>query len=87
MKSITVTATDVRSILVAADDKNRTVYMNIVGNAPVAIGGVDVTFANGLLLEKHTNAQEIFVPSKETIYAVCDTGATDDVRVLLPDTD
>jgi hypothetical protein len=87
MKSITVTVTDERVLLVAADDKNRTVYMNIVGNEPVAIGGADVTFANGLLLVKHTSPQEVFVPLKETIFAICDTGDSDDVRVLLPDTD
>jgi hypothetical protein len=87
MKSITVTVTDERVLLVAADDKNRTVYMNIVGNEPVAIGGADVTFANGLLLVKHTSPQEVFVPLKETIFAICDTGDSDDVRILLPDTD
>jgi hypothetical protein len=87
MKSITKTVTDERSVLVAADDQNRTVYMNIVGNEPVAIGGADVTFANGLLIVKHSSPQQIFVPLKETIYAVCDTGDSDDVRVLLPDTD
>ena len=87
MKSITKTITDVRSVLVAADDQNRTVYLNIVGNEPVAIGGADVTFANGLLIVKHTSPQQVFVPLKETIFAVCDTGDSDDVRVLLPDTD
>jgi hypothetical protein len=87
MKSITKTITDERSVLVAADDQNRTVYLNIVGNEPVAIGGADVTFANGLLIVKHSSPQQVFVPLKETIFAVCDTGETDDVRVLLPDTD
>jgi hypothetical protein len=87
MKSITKTVTDERSVLVAADDQNRTVYLNIVGNEPVAIGGADVTFANGLLIVKHSSPQQVFVPLKETIYAVCDTGDSDDVRVLLPDTD
>lgn len=87
MKSIQKTITDERSVLVAADDINRTVYINIVGNQPVAIGGADVTFANGLLLVKHTSPQEVFLPLRETIFAICDTGDTDDVRVLLPDTD
>jgi hypothetical protein len=87
MKSITKTITDVRSVLVAADDQNRTVYLNIVGNKSVAIGGADVTFANGLLIVKHTSPQQVFVPLKETIFAVCNTGDTDDVRVLLPDAD
>jgi hypothetical protein len=87
MKSITVTVTDERVLLVAADDINRTVYLNIVGNEPVAIGGADVTFANGLLLVKHTSPLQVFVPLKETIFAICDTGDSDNVRVLLPDTD
>ena len=87
MRAYQVTVTDERSVLIAADDQNRTAYINIVGNEDIAVGNVTVTFATGLLLEKHTAPIAIQVPIKETLYAICDTGKTDDVRVLLPDAD
>lgn len=87
MKAYKVTVTDTRGVLVAADDKNRSVYVNIVGNESIAVGDATVTFATGLILAKHSAPIEIFVPLKETLYAVCDSGKTDDVRVLLPDQD
>lgn len=87
MRSSQFTVTDVRSIIVAADDINRTVYVNVTGNTAIAVGGSDVTYANGLIFEKHVTPHQTFVPLKETLYAVCDTGATADVRVLLPNGD
>jgi|688.fasta_scaffold2129309_1 hypothetical protein len=87
MRAYKVTVTDERSVLIAADDKNRKAYINIVGNQSIAVGSVTVTFATGLILAKHSAPIEIDVPLKETLYAICDTGDTDDVRVLLPDGD
>jgi hypothetical protein len=87
MRGYKVTVTDTRSVLIAADDKNRTAYINIVGNESIAVGDNTVTFATGLILAKHSAPIQIVVPLKETLYAICDTGKTDDVRVLLPDAD
>jgi hypothetical protein len=87
MKGYKITVTDTRGVLVASDDKNRTVYVNIVGNESIAVGDSAVTFATGLILVKHGAPIEIQVPLKETLYAICDAGKTDDVRVLLPDQD
>lgn len=87
MRGYQVTVTDTAAVLVAADDKNRYIYINIVGNESIAVGNASVTFATGLRLVKHSAPIEIFVPTKETIYAICDTGKTDDVRVLTPDAD
>lgn len=87
MKGYQVTVTDTRSVLIAADNKNRTVYINIVGNQTIAIGDNTVTFATGLTLEKHTVPFTLELPIGETVYAVCATGQTDDVRVLVPDQD
>jgi hypothetical protein len=87
MRGYKVTVTDTRSVLITADDKNRTAYINIVGNESIAVGDATVTFATGLILAKHSAPIEISVPLKETLYAVCDSGKTDDVRVLLPDAD
>lgn len=87
MKGYQVTVTDTRSVLIPADDKNRTVYISIVGNQTIAIGDSTVTFATGLTLEKHTVPFTLELPIRETVYAVCNTGQTDDVRVLVPDQD
>lgn len=87
MRGYKVTVTDVAAVLIAADDKNRKAYINIVGNESIAVGASNVTFANGLILAKHTAPIEIDVPLRETLYAICDDGKTDDVRVLLPDAD
>jgi hypothetical protein len=87
MRSLQFTVTAERSIIVAADDINRTVYINVTGNTAIAVGGSNVTYANGLIFEKHDTPHEVFVPLKELLYAVCDTGASADVRVLLPNGD
>lgn len=87
MRSYKVTVTDTPITLISADNINRVAYINIVGNQDIAVGNSSVTFATGLLLEKHTAPIHIDVPLGETLWAICDTGQTDDVRVLLPDSD
>lgn len=87
MNSQTHTVTDTRSILVAADNKNRYVYLHVVGNGTVYLGGSDVTTTNGMLTEKHAVPFEMFLPLGETLYAITSTGVTEDVRTLLPDLD
>lgn len=79
--------TDVRQIVVAADDIHRTVYLNVVGNSTAYLGGADVTDANGLPKAKHDTATPIVIPSKQTLYAVMASGETETLRVLLPDLD
>jgi hypothetical protein len=79
--------TDARQIVVAAEDLNRTVYLQIVGNSTAYLGGADVTDSNGLPKVKHTTATAMVVPAGETLYGVMATGATETLRVLLPDLD
>lgn len=87
MRSYSVTVQDEAIQLIAADNKNRTALINIVGNQAVAIGSSSVTYAEGLLIEKHTTPTVIQVPLGESLWAICDDNETDDVRVLLPDAD
>ena len=84
-KNYSVTST--RQIVVDKDDQPRTVYLQIVGNSTVYVGGSDVTSSNGLPYEKHTSPHTVFVPTNETLYAVCASGETENLRVLLPDLD
>lgn len=87
MRSYQKTVTDAAQILIAADNINRIAYIGIVGNQTIAVGNSSVTFATGLQLEKHTAPIHIDIPLGETLWAICNTGQTDDVRVLLPDGD
>lgn len=87
MKSANVVVTDAATLLIAADNQNRTVYIHIVGNQSVALGNSSVTYATGLLTEKHTSPIEIFLPLGETLYAIANTGVTENVRILTPDLD
>lgn len=84
-KAYSVTST--RQIVVAKDDQPRTVYLQIAGNGTVYVGGADVTSSIGVPYEKHSSPHTVFVPTNETIYAVCADGVTDSLRVLLPDLD
>lgn len=79
--------TDAATLLIAADNKNRVGYINIVGNQTVAVGNSAVTFDTGLQLVKHSAPIHIDVPLGETLYGICTSGQTDDVRILLPDGD
>lgn len=87
MRAYKTTVTDVAAVLISADNINRTAYINIVGNESIAVGNPSVTFATGLIVAKHSAPIAIEVPLGESLWAVCDTGKTDDVRVLVPDAD
>ena len=87
MRSYQQTVTSTRAQLVAADNLNRTIYLNVVGNQTIAVGDSSVTFATGLTLEKHTVPFQFVMPLGQSLWAVCDAGQTDDVRILLPDAD
>jgi hypothetical protein len=79
--------TDVRQVVVAADNVNRNVYIQIVGNSIAYMGGANVTSSNGLPYAKHSSPHTVFVPQGQTLYAVCANGATETLRVLIPDVD
>lgn len=87
MYAYKVTATDTAQVLVAADNKNRTGYIEVVGNKIVALGNATVTFGTGLQIAKHSAPLTFEIPLGETIYCICSTGETDDIRVMLPNAD
>ena len=87
MRSYKVTVTSTAINLIAADNINRVAYVGVVGNESIAVGNSSVTFATGLILEKHTAPIHIDVPLGETLWGICDADKTDDIRILLPDGD
>lgn len=79
MRSASVSVGTTATLLIAADDIARTVYVHVVGNSTV-------TTSTGLPTEKHTAPVAFFVPHRETIYAIVAAG-TEDVRILTPNVD
>jgi hypothetical protein len=79
--------TDTRQIVIEKDDQPRHIYLQISGNSIVYVGGADVTSSIGVPYEKHSSPHTVFVPTNETLYAVCASGVTESLRVLLPDLD
>lgn len=87
MRAYKVTVTDTPINLIAADNINRVAYIGIVGNQTIAVGNSSVTFDTGLQLVKHSAPIHIDVPLGQTLWGICTSGQTDDVRILLPDSD
>ena len=86
MNSIAYTIGTTRSIIVPADNVNRTIYLHVEGNGTIFLGGISVTSSNGLATQKHTTPIEFFIPAGETLYAIVADG-TQEVRVLTPNVD
>lgn len=88
MKTTQVTVGTTPTLIVAADDQNRYIYLQIAGNATIYVGDSTVTTANGMPLEKHTAPHEFFLPIREAMYGiVTEQIGTADLRILTPDVD
>lgn len=81
MKSTKYTVTTTAQIVVPAKNYNRGVYLHVVGNGIVYLGGSDVTSSTGFLTEKAAAPQPLFIPAGEDVYAIVAT-ATEDLRVF-----
>lgn len=86
MKSTNKVVTTTASLVIAADDLQRTCYIHVIGAGTVYLGGDDVTSTNGLLTEKHAVPLELVVPQNQTVWAVTALG-TENLRILTPDVD
>lgn len=71
------------TLIVDAEPMTRHIYLHVVGNTAIYLGGANVTTSTGLLTEKHTSPIEIVVPPGEQIFAVV-AASTESVRVLTP---
>lgn len=77
------TVTTTASQVIAPAESWRTVYLHVVGNGVVYIGGSDVTSSNGMLTEKGAVPFQFILPANQSLYAVVASG-TEDLRVLSP---
>ena len=85
MISKAVTVETDATLIVPADDRQREIYIHNSGGAKIYLGGSDVTTTNGFHLA-NTESLTMFVPSKETVYAVVANGSNV-VNVLTPNLD
>jgi hypothetical protein len=77
--SITIAATP--TLILAGATGTRTIYLHVIGNDIVYIGGATVTTATGTATEKHTTPIEITVRNGQAIYGIVASG-TADIRIL-----
>jgi hypothetical protein len=87
MKAYKVTVTDEVTLLVAADDINRPVWLYVNSNETCYIGGADVTVAEGFPIVKHGAPLAGGLPPKTALYAIAAEGKSIDVRVIIPPID
>lgn len=84
MKTSVVTVTTAATLLVAADNKERVVYLHS-GTGSVYVGGSDVTAATGIHLSNGTT-MELSLPFNETLYGIT-SASSHTIRTLTPDID
>ena len=81
MISTTVTVGTTPTLLMAGATGTRTIYLHVVGNTTIYIGGATVTTATGTATEKHTSPIPIVLRDNDTLYGIVTSG-TADMRVL-----
>lgn len=87
MKSTNTTVTDTATLMVAADNQNRTIYLHNNTNDALYVGNSTVTTTNGMVITKHSAPITIFLPINETLFGIAEAGKSIDVRILKPDID
>ena len=87
MRAYKVTVTDTVVELVARDNLNRPVYLQIEGNSTVYIGGANVTAEQGFPIVKHTAPLEGGLPVGDGLWAICAENQTEVVRIITIDAD
>ena len=76
------TVTDVRTKIISADPTHRPVWLQIDGNSTVFIGDSTVTPANGFPIAKHAAPIQGSLGPGQDLWAVCNTGMTETVRIF-----
>ena len=84
MRSASVTVTTSPTLLIAADNQNRIIYLHSTSGSTY-LGNSSVASSTGLHLPNNATI-EIHLPLGESLYGIAGSGSTD-VRVLTPDSD
>ena len=59
----------------------RTIYLHVIGNTVIYIGGATVTTTAGLATEKHTSPIPIVLRDGDSLYGIVASG-TADMRIM-----
>jgi hypothetical protein len=84
MKSSVITVGTTATLLIAADNQPRVIYLHS-GTGSIYVGGSDVTSATGIHLSNGTTMQ-IDLPFNQTLYGIT-SASTHTIRTLTPDID
>jgi len=87
MNSTAHTVTTTRSLVITSDNITRTVYLHVMGNGTVYIGGSDVTAAQGFPIVKHTAPIQGGLGVGEGLWGICASGQTETIRIITIDAD
>ena len=87
MKAYKVTVTDTPTLLVAADNINRPVWMHNNTNETLYIGGSDVSIEQGFPILKHTAPLAGGLGVGDTLYGIAEAGKSLDIRIIIPPVD
>jgi hypothetical protein len=81
VKSTKYTITTTPQAIAPIRNNYRAIYIHVIGNGIVYLGGQTVTIADGTTTEKGAVPLKIYIPAGETVYALVES-ATEDLRVL-----
>ena len=80
-----VTVTQTATLILSAEQEFRAVYVQVVGNNTVYIGDQEaVTTTNGFPIAKHAAPMVFTLNAGQTLYGICTTGQTEELRVFAP---
>jgi len=82
-----VTVTDTATLLIAADNIHRAIWLHNNTNETLYIGGSDVSVEEGFPTLKHTAPVERVLGINDTLYGIAEAGKSIDLRVLIPPVD
>jgi hypothetical protein len=87
MRAFKVVVTDAVTQLVAVDNINRPVWVQIEGNNTIYIGGSNVTAAQGFPVVKHAAPIQGGLGVGEGLWGICASGQTETIRIITSDSD
>jgi hypothetical protein len=87
MRAFKVVVTDAVTQLIAVDNINRPVWVQIEGNHTVYIGGSNVTAAQGFPIAKHAAPIQGGLGVGDGLWGICAAGQTETIRIMTSDSD
>jgi hypothetical protein len=87
MRAFKVTVTDAVTQLIAIDNINRPVWVQIEGNNTIYLGDSNVTAAQGFPLVKHSAPIQGGLGVGDGLWGICASGQTEVIRIMTADAD